>query len=91
MRPKNPWSSGWWTRGLRSHDLLGQPGRAVGAQEVRGLHAVHREAMDAIEQATGEREINTAGYCLGGDYPEHAGLSCRQERPAGEPPSALPA
>jgi len=24
------------------------------------------EAMDAIEQATGEREINTAGYCLGG-------------------------
>ncbi len=23
-------------------------------------------AMDAIEQATGEREINTAGYCLGG-------------------------
>ena len=24
------------------------------------------EAMDAIEQATGEREINAAGYCLGG-------------------------
>ena len=24
------------------------------------------EAMDAIEQATGERELNTAGYCLGG-------------------------
>mgnify|MGYP001375792640 CR=1 FL=1 len=24
------------------------------------------EGMDAIEQATGEREINAAGYCLGG-------------------------
>ena len=24
------------------------------------------EAMDAIEQATGDREINAAGYCLGG-------------------------
>ena len=24
------------------------------------------EAMDAIEQATGQREINAAGYCLGG-------------------------
>ena len=48
-------------------DLLGQPGRAARREELRGLHARGPlAALDAIEQATGEREVNAIGYCLGG-------------------------
>ena len=48
-------------------DLLGQPGRAARRQDLRRLHAEGPlAALDAIEQATGERDANVIGYCLGG-------------------------
>ena len=52
--------------GLR--DLLGQPRRAARRQELRRTTCCEGPlaALDAIEQATGEREANVIGYCLGG-------------------------
>ena len=52
----------------RVRHLVGQPRREARAQGFRGLpHRRHaRGAVDAIEKATGEKEVNAIGYCLGG-------------------------
>jgi polyhydroxyalkanoate synthase len=60
-----PLGGGAGPHGLRR--LLGEPGRALAE---KGFEDYMREgvydALDAIEKATGEREVNAIGYCLGG-------------------------
>ena len=49
-------------------DLLDQPGRASHAHKDFNdyLQEGPLAALDAIEKATGEKEVNALGYCLGG-------------------------
>ena len=49
---------------------------------VEGLFA----AIDAVEEATGEKEVNLIGYCLGGTFLA-AALDYLHATPAGKPGS----
>jgi polyhydroxyalkanoate synthase len=57
-------------RGPGPHRLRGELGEPDESLAEKGFDDYMREgvlaALDAIEQATGEREVNAIGYCLGG-------------------------
>ena len=51
----------------RVRHLLGQSGRQSRQEGLRRLHARRPlAALDVIEKATGEQEVNAIGYCVGG-------------------------
>jgi polyhydroxyalkanoate synthase len=49
-------------------------------------------ALDAIEQATGEREVNAIGYCLGGTLlaTTLAHMAVKKDTRSSPPPTSSP-
>ncbi len=69
LREKNSfikWAVDAGPHGVRH--LLGQPGRALRRRRASRTTCSRARSrrIDAIEQATGEKEVNIIGYCLGG-------------------------
>ena len=68
LQPKNSFIKYCVDQGHhRVRAVLGQPGQALSHKCFEHyMFEGPLAALDAIEQATGEREINAIGYCLGG-------------------------